>query len=300
MNNLRVSAATASILNLRKWKTDVNTTTLYFMIGEQCNGSCVYCTQGNGRLSRIQWPIFSFHEIQAQMTRECSARRLCLQSLFYKSVVNDVIEVAQRLGGNFPISVSINPISVDDMNCLKAAGIERLGLGLDCCSENIFRLMKQGAPSWGHYWEAISNAADIFGHVTTHLIIGLGETDEEVIRTMQRLHEQGSDVALFAHFPLHYGSAPWLPRYRTIQAANHMIARDEGHFEFVTGTLTTIEGPISDKAFETTGCPFCNRPFYNERACGPFYNFPRFLSSDEYNQALFEVQKYVRMASFTE
>ncbi|HDI74230.1 MAG TPA: hypothetical protein ENF57_04430 [Candidatus Korarchaeota archaeon] len=28
------------------------------------------------------------------------------------------------------------------------------------------------------------------------------------------------------------------------------------------------------EAFLTSGCPSCNRPFYNERPRGPIYNFP--------------------------
>jgi biotin synthase len=29
------------------------------------------------------------------------------------------------------------------------------------------------------------------------------------------------------------------------------------------------------KPFLTSGCPDCNRPFYNEKPSGPLYNYPR-------------------------
>jgi biotin synthase-related radical SAM superfamily protein len=33
--------------------------------------------------------------------------------------------------------------------------------------------------------------------------------------------------------------------------------------------------------FQTSGCPDCNRPFYNEKPSGPFYNYPRKLEIKE-------------------
>ncbi|HHH84283.1 MAG TPA: radical SAM protein, partial [Thermoplasmatales archaeon] len=44
MDRIRVSAATASLLELTKWDVAVKPTTLYLMVGERCNGTCRYCT----------------------------------------------------------------------------------------------------------------------------------------------------------------------------------------------------------------------------------------------------------------
>ena len=299
MHNIRVSSATASLLRLRHWKTDISPTTLYFMLGETCSGNCKYCTQGNGQLSRVQWPTFPLIDVQKQMRICHGPRRICLQTLLYKKVVDDVFFAANALKESLPISVAINPVSAEQMEHLKSIGVERLGLGLDCCSPDIFRQVKKSVPSWESYWEALSIAADIFGTVTTHLIIGLGETDEEAIQVMQHLHEKGSDIALFAHFPQKkYGTAPSIPRYRSMQLAKHMITRGLGLFQFDRGKLTFIEGPVTSQAFQTSGCPNCNRPFYNERARGPFYNVPRPLYPHEYKQALSEVKKYVEISNF--
>jgi biotin synthase len=37
----------------------------------------------------------------------------------------------------------------------------------------------------------------------------------------------------------------------------------------------------SGKPFLTSGCPDCNRPFYNEKPSGPIYNYPRNIRRDE-------------------
>jgi biotin synthase-related radical SAM superfamily protein len=42
------------------------------------------------------------------------------------------------------------------------------------------------------------------------------------------------------------------------------------------------------KAFETSGCPGCNRPYYNESPRGPLYNYPRPLTPDETQSAIEE------------
>jgi len=37
----------------------------------------------------------------------------------------------------------------------------------------------------------------------------------------------------------------------------------------------TLEDVIArGKAFQTTGCPSCNRPFFTENPGGPLYNYP--------------------------
>jgi biotin synthase len=40
----------------------------------------------------------------------------------------------------------------------------------------------------------------------------------------------------------------------------------------------TIE---SGNPFYTSGCPHCNRPYYNERPSGPMYNYPRPILPEE-------------------
>ena len=40
---------------------------------------------------------------------------------------------------------------------------------------------------------------------------------------------------------------------------------------------------IPGDAFQTVGCPGCNRPYYNERPSGPLYNYPRDLTMEELN-----------------
>lgn len=51
-------------------------------------------------------------------------------------------------------------------------------------------------------------------------------------------------------------------------------------------TKTLLKSAVeSGTPFLTSGCPNCNRPFYNEKPSGPIYNYPRSLTSEEVTAA---------------
>jgi biotin synthase len=139
--------------------------------------------------------------------------------------------------------------------------------------------------------------------VAAHLIAGLGESEQEMLRTVQRLHDHGIIVALFAFTPvrgtlLSCRLPPFLESYRRVQAGRWLIVHDRARvldFAFSQdGQLLSLgrcawrDMLASGDAFRTSGCPDCNRPFYNERPGGVTYNYARALTSDEAAVALNE------------
>jgi len=48
--------------------------------------------------------------------------------------------------------------------------------------------------------------------------------------------------------------------------------------------------PLTGEPFRTSGCPDCNRPFYNERPSGPLYNYPRPLTTEEAARAIQDME----------
>jgi biotin synthase len=132
----------------------------------------------------------------------------------------------------------------------------------------------------------------------SNLIVGIGETEKEAAFLIQTLMDMGVQTGLFAFTPirgtiLHGHSQPPLESYRRVQVARHLItlrhARVED-MEFDAGG--TVVGFGADPAvfsevlakgdaFCTSGCPGCNRPFYNERPSGPLFNYPRGLTPEE-------------------
>jgi biotin synthase-related radical SAM superfamily protein len=155
-------------------------------------------------------------------------------------------------------------------------------------------------------WAGISlaQAADA-GHVAVHLIVGLGETEREMTEMIQRMHDLGVIVGLFAFTPVR-GTAmqdqppPLLNTYRRMQVTRHLISHDLatlGDFAFsaegrlVSSGRSDLAKILADGlAFQTSGCPDCNRPFYNERPGGPLYNYPRLLTPEEALRAISETR----------
>jgi len=298
MDRIRVSTGTASLLGLAGWGIDVKPTTLYLMVGEKCTGKCAYCTQGIDFLSRVRWPFFPLDDVTSKV--DGKAGRICIQSLYYNGVINDIAEVVEKMDTSIPVSVSINPTSRENMERLKDAGVERVGIGLDCCTEEIFNRWKKNVPSWDEYLNGLKVAKDVFGNATAHLIMGLGESDEDAVKIMKMMHSQGIKVALFAYTPIRGGLPPKIERYRAMQLARYLIEKRKGSFYFENGRMKEMH--IDDynmcrEAFRTSGCPSCNRPFYNERVGGPLYNYPRKLSDEEFEREINEVKKYVRICT---
>jgi biotin synthase len=90
-----------------------------------------------------------------------------------------------------------------------------------------------------------------------------------------------------------------MARYRRVQAAHWLIRQGLAHAAGDArydrdGMLAdlSLEGAelarllVDGEAFRTSGCPGCNRPYYNERPGGPMYNYARPLTPDEAQAAI--------------
>ena len=181
---------------------------------------------------------------------------------------------------------------------LKKLGVERIGIPLDAATEQIFNKIKGknvGGPySWKRTFELLTEAVKIFGKgkVSTHIIVGLGETEKDVADLIQKLVDLHITPGLFAFTPIKGTSLenherPSITVYRRIQLIRHLLVTHKTRFEQMSfspdGAL--LDFGISQEElnavidtgepFRTSGCPHCNRPFYNESPRGPFYNFPK-------------------------
>jgi len=313
LDTINVSAGTAAVLGLISIAMDVAPTTAYLMLGGRCSMNCGFCAQAREsqasalNLSRITWPAFPLGEVAPRIAdayRRGAIRRACLQATVAHDVhawALHVVRVVRALC-DIPFDVAILPASVEQVRELFAAGVDHVGFGLDAASQRVFERVKTG--SWERSLEMIRQTALAFpGRAAVHLIAGLGETERELVEMVQRMHEWGVTVGLFAFTPVR-GTAledqppPRLDQYRRMQAARWLISHGQagfGDLEFDdTGRLTRIRvrdwrALLADgRAFETSGCPDCNRPYYNERPGGAAYNYPRRLTPAEAAEAVDE------------
>lgn len=313
MDRVYVSAGTCGILGLAEVRMDAAPTIAYLMLGGRCVMNCAFCAQARDSsasaqaLSRIIWPPFTKGEVISALTEAYfhgKVHRCCLQVTASKESFRQTLTLLEEIKSfcDMPVDVSFRPQDMSQVEALFAAGLDHLGFGLDAACAQVFRRVKGG--SWTQSWQLIVETAHRFpGHVAAHLIVGLGETEREMIHAVQKLHELGVIVALFAFTPVRGTrmadrEPPPLDTYRRIQAARWLIVHDMVRVEDLSfspdGRLLDLGRPdwrevlSCGEAFRTSGCPDCNRPFYNERPGGVLYNYPRSLTPDEVAIALDE------------
>ncbi|HIE05858.1 MAG TPA: radical SAM protein, partial [bacterium (Candidatus Stahlbacteria)] len=287
-----------------------------------CIGSCAYCGLSKKRpgqytkksFIRVDWPIYSLSRIIEQIKKKNHrVKRICLSMITKRKAVRDSLLIIKRLKSELeiPLSLLATPTILKKQNLIgfKANGVEMFGIAVDTATKDLFEKHRgkkvKGPHRWRYYWQTIEEAVEVFGPgmVGVHLIVGLGETEEEMAKTIQRVHDLRASTHLFSFFPesdslLAQHPQPPIGQYRRIQLARYLI--DEGiahaqnfHFDqkgkivdfgIETGKLEEIIN--AGRPFMTSGCPdkngevACNRPYANSLPGPQIRNFP-FLPEPE-------------------
>jgi biotin synthase len=313
---INVSIGTAAVLGLRDLPMAVAPATAYLMLGGRCLMNCAFCAQAREsqasalHLSRVTWPEFELADVLERLANAAmqgAIRRGCLQVTVTAGAFEQALATvrAVKLVSGVPFDVAILPRDIEQVRQLLDAGTDHIGFGLDAASEQVFRQVKGG--SWSRALSLIEETAGAFpGRGAVHLIVGLGETELEMVERIQWAHDRGMTVGLFAFTPVrgtHLADRPPpdLAAYRRMQAACWLIVHGWVRAEEMTfGEGDRLERlatpvPIIAEAFLTSGCPDCNRPFYNEQPSGPLYNYPRPLTPGEAAQAILDMDMEVEI-----
>lgn len=184
------------------------------------------------------------------------------------------------------ISLLISPtiVSYEMLQEFKDAGCEMVGIAIDAANEEQF-IKHRPTHQWKRYWDVFKDAIEVFGRgkVSAHLIVGLGEREDEMVETIQKIKDLGGRTHLFSFYPEKGSSLEKRPpcdvsSFRRIQIARYLIDNElERKIEFnkdgkIINFGRELEEIInSGKPFQTSGCPgktlvvACNRPFGDGR-----------------------------------
>jgi biotin synthase-related radical SAM superfamily protein len=307
---IRVSLGSAILLELMTGKMDAAPSTIYLLTYHhgKCWANCAFCSQARSStsrsdlLSRVAWPVFSTSLFLTQLktlAKKKGVTRVCLQAINYANVFDDTLNLIKEIRkSDIPISISCQPFTGNQIRQLADAGIDRIGIPLDLATETLFKKVKGSLTGSNYTWKthlsALTAATKLLGKgkVSTHFIVGLGETDYELVHIMQKMLDMGVFPSLFAFTPIPGSqmrdkAQPPISRYRRLQIVHHLLVNgktrsdnfkfsSEGYllsFGISNACLTAVIQ--SGAPFQTSGCPGCNRPYYNERPGGVLYNFPR-------------------------
>jgi biotin synthase len=284
--------------------------------GTGCAAKCAYCGLSNkrpGRYSkksfiRVTWPTYKVEEIVESISnRQNSIKRICISMITNKRSVQDIKDICSLLRASFdiPVSLLISPTIVtrDDLFDFQAAGADKIGVAIDLATSVLFDRYRGAGVGGPHKWETyltrLAEAIHIFGkkNAGSHFMVGMGESEKEMVEIIQTIQDMGGWTHLFSFFPeadsvMSNHPMPSLDHYRRIQLARYLI--DEGlsrQEKFIYGD----EGKILDfgveqeeldrvidtgEPFRTSGCEgydgqvACNRPFANSRPGPDMRNYP--------------------------
>jgi lipoyl synthase len=272
---------------------------------EGCAANCAYCGLARKRpgayldksFIHVAWPVYTMDVlIEAVNSAPGYVTRTCLSMITNGKCRRDTLSMAHELSRrtSLPLSILCSPtiLSKEDFEAMRDRGVDKLGIALDLATPELFDRYRgkgvKGPHRWDRYWAALEEGLEVFGspNVGAHLMVGMGETEREMVLLMDRLFRMGVVNHLFSFFA-EEGSMlagrpqpPW-PSYLRVQLARYLIEEGLGD---VSGMGFDAEGRIVDfgleeeplreivgrgRPFMTTGClgpdgeVACNRPFGN-------------------------------------
>lgn len=270
---------------------------------EGCRANCAYCGLARHREAsrnyadrnfiRVDWPAAPLDlliERVERMGRDCPFERMCISMITHPRSDADTKTVLERWvaripRGRIPVSILSNPTTMSrgDVEDLHRLGADIFTVALDAATPAVFDATRgrgvQSPHSWAKYWSVFEDAAEIFGpqRIGMHLIVGLGETDRELLEVCARLLELGGHSHLFCFFPeqgslMDHVPAPPRERWRRLQLARYLLefrGRPLDSLGFDAGGALTGFGMSDDELvpvvasgipFRTSGCPGSQRP----------------------------------------
>ena len=259
---------------------------------EGCRANCAYCGLARHRdqtrayaernFIRVDWPTAPLDWVLDRLDTMGNAapfHRMCISMITHPSSEDDTKEILRRWRARIPaermpVSILSNPTTMSrgDVRELRDLGAEIFTVALDAASPEVFAATRgkgvQSPHRWEKYWEVFDHAVELFGpgRIGMHLIVGLGETDHELLALCDRLTRVGGHSHLFCFYP-EAGSlmedlpAPPRPRWRRLQLARYLIEFRGHPFAALTfdGDGALVGFGLDAEALETvvrTGLPF--------------------------------------------
>ncbi len=319
-NYLRMSLAAAMTLGFKQGifyrNARLYCINLLLTYKSGCAARCAYCGLSKKRSGRyheksfirVTWPTYPTAEIIRQIAgRQQRIKRICISQITNKRAINDTLALCRQLRSAFdiPVSVLISPtiITPKDLEDLKTAGADKIGVALDLATPVLFDKFRGSGVGGPHCWETymdrLAQAVDIFGagNAGSHFVTGMGETEKQMVKTMQKIQDMGGWTHLFSFYPEPGSSMcdhpmPAMDHYRRIQLARYLLDENLSHaerFSYDQNERIVDFGLTADKLdrvidsghpFCTSGCEgydgqvACNRPFANSRPGPGMRNYP--------------------------
>ncbi len=166
----------------------------YLTLSEQCIYNCRFCPVPKLKGEVKDLPTILRMVKEAASTGELEAISLTSGvAISPEDEVRKAVEVVRELRKKYslPIGVSVYPTDTSSED-LKAAGVDEIKYNVETMDPTIFVKVCPGL-SLDYILEALKKAVPIFGknHVFSNLILGIGESNENVLEGVRTLAEMG-------------------------------------------------------------------------------------------------------------
>jgi lipoyl synthase len=293
-----------------------------------CRSDCAYCGLARTRpgayedksFIRVEWPLVRTDALVERMARHQERlTRLCISMVTNPFAFRDTCDITRRIRTEVrtPLSILVAPPTLNRgrLQRFRDLGVDMIGFGIDAVTEDLFRRLRTDVPAggaglkWSQYWEIVGHARDVFGpwKVNCHTLVGLGETDRDLVDMFVRLRDRQIYAYLFCFNPepdSRLAGQPKSPirRWRRIQVLKHLIEtdgfgweqvefHDDGALARLRGDPTAVERAVaSGVPFMTNGCPGesgepgCTRPYGSYRPSEPFRDYPFQPTGDDLSE----------------
>lgn len=298
-----------------------------------CRANCAYCglqksREGNYNdksFIRVDWPAFKTEDIvKTTLAKKDVVQRICISMITHENAKKDTFTLLQNFTKNLhcPTSILLTPtiLKHSDIDKFKEYGADMVTVALDCATPELFDEYRgsgvKGPHRWDKYNDTLDYSVSVFGKnkVGCHLVVGLGETEKEMVFRMQDVRNKGARSHLFSFYQekgSKLDSHPQCPagQFRRVQVARHIIDYDMGNAEDMKfdahGKIVDFGIPFKDvativetgTAFRTTGCPgkseisACNRPF-GDSSPRNIRSFPFELNASDISRVRKELLEY--------
>lgn len=307
------AAITLGIMNGKMYRTEcTRCLNLLLTYPEGCRANCAYCGLARHREAerdfadrnfiRVDWPAVPMDEIIETVAKDVDNspfHRMCISMITHPRSDADTVAVLKKWTDRIdpdaiPVSILSNPTTMkrQDVQNLRDLGADIFTVAIDAATPELFdRTRGKGVQSphkWKKYWDILTDARDIFGpkKFGAHIIVGMGETESEVLHLVQQLVDMGGHSHMFCFFPEQGSLMDHLPatprdQWRRVQLARYLIDYRDVRVEQMSfddqGRVKTYGIPKSELdqvidagiAFRTSGCPgkfqddisACDRPY---------------------------------------
>ena len=293
---------------------------------EGCFANCSYCGLARERpgvpeentFIRVDWPLYPTDlvaekigqkEAQEGVGRVCIAQ---VQDHRANSALIAMTRQVKRSAPEVPISALVTATLLDEdvLQEIKAAGADIIGIGMDAATEEIFYNTRgkgaKGPHDWDYHWKIARLAREMYGpfKVNCHIIIGLGETDQDLVNMFFKCYAEQIACYLFSFNPepgtvMQDVSRQPIDRHRRIQLVKHLIEHEgltsdaidfdeKGAISQIHAPEDLVNGSVhAGIAFMTDGCPdrngvmACNRPCGSYRPGDDYRDYPFLPGADD-------------------